>query len=136
MGFSNAVSRNGGVRRDATVSLIGVIDDDESVRDALGSLLRSAGYKCEVFPSAEAFLESGRIAVTECVVLDIQMPGLNGFELHLKLRQMRCSLPVIFVTGQGDEELRARALKNGAIALLRKPFSDEALLGAIQSAIG
>src|ERR1700733_16034967 len=99
MGFSNGVSRNGGLRRDATFLLIGVIDDDESVRDALGSLLRSAGYKCEVFPSAEAFLESGRLTATDCVVLDVQMPGLSGLELHLRLREMRCSVPVIFVTG-------------------------------------
>jgi FixJ family two-component response regulator len=135
MAGSSAPSCNGRMNRDATVSIIGVVDDDESVRDALGSLLRSAGYKCEVFPSAEAFLESGRLTATDCVVLDVQMPGLSGLELHLRLREMRCSVPVIFVTGHNDEELRARALKQGATALLGKPFSDEALFGAIQSAL-
>ena len=126
---------NGRGTREKVVSLIGVVDDDESVRDALSSLLRSAGYKCDLFPSAEAFLESGRLGETDCMVLDIQMPGLNGLDLHRKLRKMNSSIPVIFVTGHADYQLRAKALAQGAAAFFGKPFSDEALLGAINSAL-
>jgi len=124
-----------GKARPATVSVIGVVDDDESVRDALSSLIRSAGYQCAVFPSAEAFLESGDLSNTHCTVLDIRMPGLSGLELQLRLREMRCSIPIIFVTGQADEVQCNQALKNGAVAFLSKPFSEEALLGAIRSAL-
>ena len=122
------------IDRQPVVGVIGVVDDDEPVRAALSSLMRSAGYKCAVFPSAEEFLASGP-RETDCLVLDIRMPGLSGFDLHLKLREMNLKVPVIFVTGQADDELRARALGQGAVALLAKPFNDDVLLGAIQSAI-
>src|ERR1700676_70864 len=121
-------SGNGRVSRQAKVSLIGVVDDDESVRDALSSLIRSAGYRCAVFPSAEAFLDSGQLGETDCALLDVRMPGLSGLQLQARLREIRSSLPVIFVTAQADEELRKRALRNGAAAFLGKPFNDEALL--------
>jgi FixJ family two-component response regulator len=135
MGYvrANFLSRKG--NREKVVSLIGVVDDDESIRDALSSLLRSAGYKCALFPSAEAFIESGSLRETDCMLLDIQMPGLNGLELQLKLREMKSSIPVIFVTGHADHRLRAKALAQGATAFFDKPFSDEALLGAINSAL-
>ena len=128
-------SGNGRVSRQATVSLIGVVDDDESVRDALSSLIRSAGYRCAVFPSAEAFLDSGQLGETDCALLDVRMPGLSGLQLQARLREIRSSLPVIFVTAQADEELRKRALRNGAAAFLGKPFNDEALLAAIRAAL-
>jgi FixJ family two-component response regulator len=128
--FSNAKGLH-----EKVVSLIGVVDDDESIRDALSSLLRSAGYKCALFPSAEAFLESGRLSETDCMLLDIQMPGLTGLELQLQLREMKCSIPVIFVTAHADHHLRAKALAQGATAFFGKPFSDGALLGAINSAL-
>jgi len=117
------------------MSLISIVDDDEGVRDALNSLIRSAGYKCAVFPSAEAFLGSGRLGETDCMVLDIRMPGLTGLELQLRLQEMKCAIPIIFVTGQGDEGLRAKAIEDGAAAFFGKPFSDDALLGAIRSAL-
>jgi FixJ family two-component response regulator len=128
-------SGNGRVSRQATVSLIGVVDDDESVRDALSSLIRSAGYRCAVFPSAEAFLDSGQLGETDCALLDVRMPGLSGLQLQARLREIRSSLPVIFVTAQADEELRKRALRDGAAAFLGKPFNDEALLAAIRAAL-
>jgi FixJ family two-component response regulator len=128
-------SGNGRVSRQATVSLIGVVDDDESVRDALSSLIRSAGYRCAVFPSAEAFLDSGQLDETDCALLDVRMPGLSGLQLQARLREIRSSLPVIFVTAQADEELRKRALRDGAAAFLGKPFNDEALLAAIRAAL-
>jgi FixJ family two-component response regulator len=117
------------------VTLVGVVDDDESIRDALSSLIRSAGYQCELFPSAEAFLDSNRLGQTDCMLLDIQMPGLSGIELHSKLREMDCRIPVIFVTAHADDAMRARALREGAIAFLEKPFNDNALLTAIGSAL-
>jgi FixJ family two-component response regulator len=114
---------------------IGVVDDDESIRDALSSLLRSAGYECDLFPSAEAFLESGSLGDTDCMVLDVRMPGLSGLDLQLKLHEMNPPVPVIFVTGHADYQMRAKALAQGAAAFFGKPFSDEALLSAISSAL-
>ncbi len=122
-------------KREPTVSLIGVVDDDESVRDALDSLVRSAGYYCAVFPSAEAFLNSGSLDATDCMVLDVRMPGLSGLDLQRKIRAMNYGTPIIFVTGHADDEARARALRDGARAVLSKPFSEDALLGAIRSAL-
>ena len=118
-----------------TVSLIGVVDDDESVRDAMSSLIRSAGYNCIAFPSAEAFLASDDIHSTDCTVLDNGMPGLSGLELQLRLREMNYRVPIIFVTAHAEDFVRTQALARGAIAFLSKPCSDEALLGAIQAAI-
>lgn len=120
--------------RQPLISLIGVIDDDEFMRDALSRLLRSAGYKCAAFSSSQEFLDSGP-AETDCLLLDIQMPGLNGLELQAKLREMDRGIPVIFVTAKADNEARARALRQGAAAFFTKPFNDDALLGAIESAM-
>jgi FixJ family two-component response regulator len=122
-------------KREPTVSLIGVVDDDKSVRDALDSLVRSAGYHCAVFPSAEAFLNSGSLDATDCMVLDVRMPGLSGLDLQRKLLSMNYGTPIIFVTGHADDAARARALRDGARAFLSKPFSEDALLGAIRSAL-
>jgi FixJ family two-component response regulator len=122
------------VNRQPLISLIGVVDDDEFVRDALSRLLRSAGYKCAVFSSSQEFLDSGP-PETDCLLLDIQMPGLNGFELQARLREMDRAIPVIFVSARKDNEARARALQQGAAAFFTKPFNDDALLGAIQSAV-
>ena len=120
--------------RQPLISLIGVIDDDEFMRDALSRLLRSAGYKCAAFSSSQEFLDSGP-AETDCLLLDIQMPGLNGLDLQAKLREIDRAIPVIFVTAKADNEARARALQQGAAAFFTKPFNDEALLGAIESAM-
>ena len=120
--------------RQPLISLIGVVDDDEFVRDALSRLLRSAGYKCAVFSSSQEFLDSGP-PETDCLLLDIQMPGLSGLELQAKLREMDRGVPVIFVTAKADNETRARALRQGAAAFFTKPFNDDALLRAIQSAM-
>ena len=118
-----------------TVSLIGVVDDDESVRDALSSLIRSAGYRCIVFPSAEAFLDSSEMNSTACTVLDNRMPGLSGLELQLRLREMNYPVPIIFLTAHADDFVRTQALQQGAVAFLSKPCSEDALLGAIRLAI-
>lgn len=122
--------------RKAIISLIGIVDDDESVRESISSLLRSAGYKTAVFESAEALLNSDRLREPDCLVLDIRMPGLSGLELQSQLQGMKCLTPVIFITAHSNDETRAKALEQGAVAFLDKPFNDEALLGALESTQG
>jgi FixJ family two-component response regulator len=123
-------------RKDGTtIPLICVIDDDQSVREALSNLIRSAGFNCAVFSSAKAFLDSRRLAETGCLVLDVDLPELSGPELQLKLREMNYSFPIMFVTARLDHELRAKVLEQGASAVLDKPFSHGELLDAIRSAL-
>src|SRR3979490_2864304 len=108
---------------------VGVVDDDGSIRGALSSLLRSAGFKCVLFASAGAFLESGRLGETDCMVVDFRMPGLSGLDLQLKLREINCTIPVIVLAGPAEYQARARALAQGDVAFFGKPFSDGAVLG-------
>jgi FixJ family two-component response regulator len=117
------------------ISKICVIDDDESVREALKSLLKSVGFEAEVFPAAEDFLSSDHLPGTSCLILDVRMPGMSGFELHERLIASDDGVPVIFISAHADEEARARALRSGAVDFLLKPFSDEALLNAIDAAM-
>jgi FixJ family two-component response regulator len=135
MGESRFGSNNGRSARAVAVSLIGVVDDDEPVREALSSLIRSEGYRCMVFPSAEAFLDSGQLHDTDCMVLDVRMPGMSGPDLHGKLHELKIEVPIIYVTANSDDHVRGWALANGAVAYLGKPFDDEVLLGAIRSAL-
>jgi FixJ family two-component response regulator len=115
--------------------LISVVDDDESVRESLRGLLRSMRYGVEAFASAEEFLSSERVRETDCVILDVRMPGMSGLELQRRLAGSHPDKPVIFITAHGDEELRSRALKGGAVEYLLKPFSEEALLNAVRAAL-
>ena len=113
-----------------------IVDDDSSVRRSLERLLKSAGYRAEAFSSASEFLDSGRHRVGPgCAILDIQMPGLNGLELHRELAKLAPSVPIIFITGHGDIPTSVRAMKEGAIDFLPKPFQDEALLHAVAMAL-
>ena len=120
---------------DAALPLIGIVDIDESAREGISSLLRSAGYRTTAFESAEAFLEDDHGDAVACLILDIDMPALRGIELQRQLTRMNISIPIIFVTAQQDV-LRARALKGGAGAVLGKPFAEEDLFGAIRSVLG
>lgn len=117
-------------------SRISVVDDDASVREALQGLLRSAGFSPEAFASAEAFLDSGQLPDTAVLILDVRMPGMSGVELQERLIASGWTIPIVFISGHGDEDLRARALLRGAVGFLKKPFSDEALLEAIARAGG
>jgi FixJ family two-component response regulator len=117
------------------VHLISIVDDDESVREALCGLLRSVGYAVSPFASAEEFLASDQLGSAECLVLDVRMPGMSGLELQRQLVANRYKIPVIMITAHEEEGMRARALSGGAGALLIKPFSEEALLHAIHSAL-
>ena len=117
------------------VPLISVVDDDDSMRESLSGLIRSVGFKIMTFASAEEFLSWPRRADTDCLILDVRMPGMNGLELQRRLVCDRTPIPVIFITAHGDEETRAQALTVGAVEYLLKPFSEEALLKAIDAAI-
>jgi FixJ family two-component response regulator len=116
-------------------SLVSVVDDDVSVRESLPDLLRELGYAAAAFSSAEEFLASDSIGQTECLLLDIAMPGISGPDLQSKLTLQGRNIPVIYITGGGDQTTRARMLKRGAVECLRKPFSDEALLKALNVAL-
>ena len=116
-------------------SLIAVVDDDESVRESLPDLLREFGFVARAFASAEDFLLSGCAGEAQCLILDIAMPGMSGQDLLHELRRRRQFVPVVFITAHGAEALRPRMLEQGAVECLFKPFSDTALLGAIQAAL-
>ena len=116
-------------------SRISIVDDDESVREAIKSLLRSVGLEAEGFASAEDFLRSGADEDTKCVILDIRMPGMSGLELQRRLVSDGSHVRIIFVTAHADEETRAQTLSTGAVACLRKPFNEDALLKAVESAL-
>src|SRR5437660_11605891 len=111
------------------------VDDDASVRDAVSSLIRSAGFSVRTFASAHEFLASPRAEVPSCLVLDVHLPGLNGLELQRELAKADIQIPIIFLTGHGDIPTSVRAIKAGALGFLTKPFADEDLLNAIQQGI-
>jgi FixJ family two-component response regulator len=112
-----------------------VVDDDESVRESLPDLLREFGFAARAFSSAKEFLSSGCIDETSCLILDIAMPGMSGPELQQELKRLGREIPIIFITGRKDETIRAQVLKQGAAGFLLKPFSDAALLAAINTAL-
>jgi FixJ family two-component response regulator len=118
----------------AESAIISIVDDDESVRDAVESLLKSLGFRVAVFASAEGFLHSGRLQDTACLILDMRMPGMNGLELQRQLAAAQWRIPIIFITAHDEEAARAQALQAGVVDCLRKPFSEEALLRAVRSA--
>jgi FixJ family two-component response regulator len=119
-------------KRDATVF---VVDDDASVREALGGLLRSAGLGVATYASAQEFLAGPRAEGPSCLVLDVQLPGLSGLDLQRRLAEIDLEIPIIFITGHGDVPTSVRAMKAGAVEFLTKPFGDDDLLTAIREAI-
>jgi len=112
-----------------------IVDDDESIRRAARRLIKSYGFPVETFASAEDFLSSGRLHETACLVLDVQMSGLNGLELQSRLITDGHQVPIIFITAFNDENARAQALKAGALGYLVKPFEEADLLTAINVAL-
>lgn len=115
--------------------LVSVVDDDESIRDSTRTLLRSVGHHVATFPSAETFLESDAFAETECLILDIRMPGMNGLELQRRLRASGVGVPIVFVTAHDDEPNRHQAMEAGAAGFLCKPFEASVLLTAVETAL-
>jgi FixJ family two-component response regulator len=116
-------------------SLVSVVDDDESVRESLPDLLRELGFEVDAFSSAEEFLASDRVDETKCLILDIAMPGMSGPDLQRELTRRGLEIPVVFITAHKDETIRPRVLEQGAVECLFKPFSDTALLEAVNAAL-
>jgi FixJ family two-component response regulator len=116
-------------------SLVSVVDDDESVRESLPDLLREFGFTVEAFSSAEAFLASDCVGRTRCLILDVTMPGMSGPDLQRELTRRRQAIPIVFITAHGDDGVRPRVLEQGAVECLFKPFSETALLEALQIAL-
>jgi len=116
-------------------NLISVIDDDESVRRTTSRLIESFGFLAAAFESAESFLSSGHLNDTSCLIVDVQMPGMNGLQLQSQLAAAGCNIPIIFITAFDDKESRRRAMQAGAVAFLGKPFNDEQLLESIRLAL-
>jgi len=112
-----------------------VVDDDLAIREALGSLIRSAGLAVETFASAHDFLEHSGADAPSCLVLDVKLPGLSGLDLQKQMTNAGVEIPIVFITGHGDIPMSVRAMKAGAVEFLTKPFRDEDLLEAIKDAI-
>ena len=115
--------------------LISIVDDDDSVRQALKSLIDSVGFRAEVFDSGEEFLKSPYLSQTDCLIADVRMPGMSGLELQERLSAAGRSIPIVFISAHEDKAARARGLQAGAIDFLQKPFSEDSLLGAITSCL-
>jgi FixJ family two-component response regulator len=116
-------------------SLVSVVDDDESVRESLPDLLRQFGFAVQAFSSAEAFLASEVVSETSCLILDVAMTGMSGPDLQQELMRRRREIPIVFITANGDGTVRSRLLAQGAVECLFKPFSETALLDALNVAL-
>jgi FixJ family two-component response regulator len=115
--------------------LVSIVDDDVSVRESLPDLLRQLGFAAESFSSAEAFLASDIVSETSCLLLDVAMPGMSGPDLQQELSHRRQKIPIVFITARRDEWVRPRLLAGGAVECLFKPFSETALLDALNAAL-
>ena len=116
-------------------AIVLVVDDDVSVREALGSLIQSAGLRVETFASAQEFLARPPIDAPGCLVLDVRLPGLSGLDLQKRMAEVNLEIPIVFITGHGDVPTSVQAMKAGALEFLTKPFAEQDLLDAIQQAI-
>jgi FixJ family two-component response regulator len=119
----------------ATRALVSVVDDDESVRESLPDLIKEFGFAVQVFPSAEEFLASEYVDLTDCLILDVAMPGMPGLELQQVLERQGRDVPIVFITAHGNAASRTRAMSQGAAGYLLKPFSAADLLDALNSAL-
>ena len=115
--------------------MVSVVDDSDSVRESLPDLVREFGFDALAFSSAEEFLASGAAIETNCLILDVGLPGMSGPDLQQELKRREMSIPIVFITAQGDAALRPRLVALGAVACLFKPFNDDALLDAINLAL-
>ena len=115
--------------------LLCVVDDDEMLRESLPDLLKEFGFEARAFSSGQEFLASKFVDQTRCLILDISMPGMSGLDLQKELKRRGQAIPIIFITGQKDEETRKQAFREGAVRFLYKPFSDSALLEAVNAAL-
>jgi FixJ family two-component response regulator len=116
-------------------AIISIIDDDLATRSALAALMRAKGFDVKAYESAEDFLEAGAQETSQCIITDIQMPGLSGIELKQRLNDGKCTIPVIMITARAESRLHALAVESGAFCLLRKPFKSHALLECVERAL-
>jgi FixJ family two-component response regulator len=121
--------------RDEPLSVVVVIDDDESVREALSNLFRSVGLQVKAYASAAEFLQSKLPDVPSCMVLDVRLPGLSGLDFQTELAKANVQIPIVFMTGHGDIPMTVRAMKAGAVEFLQKPFRDQDMLDAVQTGL-
>jgi len=115
--------------------LVAIVDDDESIRSSLLGLMKALDFRSEAFESAEEYLKSGQQRNTACLITDIRLPGISGLELQSQLNADRHRIPIIFITGHGDEKVRMQALRAGAVEFLMKPFDDQAMIDSIRAAL-
>ena len=115
--------------------LITIVDDDQSVGEAIANLLRAAGFSARPYRSAEDFLQSTRLRRTACLIVDLRMPGMTGLELHRRLMQSDRPIPTVLITAHADQSVRAQALEAGVVCYLTKPFHEDDLLGCIAQAL-
>ena len=119
-----------------SASLVSVVEDDQYFRESLRRLMRSLGYSVEAFPSAADFLASPRLVETACLIADVHMPAMTGLELHRRLIDAGYAIPTILVTAYPDDDVRARALKDGVVCYLRKPVDETHLMRCLRGALG
>ena len=120
---------------DPTSPLLAIIDDDEAMQDSLHDLLEAAGLVARCYGSAEEFLESDLRTQAACLIVDIHMPKMSGLQLQAKLKEEECNIPIIFITAHGDARMRIRAMREGAVEFLAKPFDHHLLLKRVRSAL-
>ena len=116
-------------------AVISIVEDDASVREAMGNLMKAIGYQTVAFESGEAFLDASETVGTACLILDVRMPGMSGLDLQRRLALSGNRTPIVFVTAHMDDDTRRQALRAGAVAFLRKPVSETDLLGAVGAAL-
>jgi FixJ family two-component response regulator len=120
---------------DQTPKLIAIIDDDEAMQDSLRDLMEAAGMVAHCFASAEEFLASDLRSQAACLILDIHMPNMSGLQLQTRLKEEECDIPIIFITAHGDARMRIRAMREGAVEFLAKPFDHHLLLRRVRAAL-
>ena len=120
---------------DRTSRLIAIVDDDEAMQDSLRDLMEAAGLVARCFGSAEEFLESDLHRKAGCLILDIRMPKMSGLQLQARLKEEECNVPIIFITAHGDARMRIRAMREGAVEFLAKPFDHQLLLKRVRTAL-
>jgi FixJ family two-component response regulator len=120
---------------DRASKLIAIVDDDESMQDSLRDLMEAAGMVARCFGSAEEFLESDLHTAAGCLIVDVRMPKMSGLQLQARLKEEECNIPIIFITAHGDSRMRIRAMREGAVEFLAKPFDHHLLLKRVRSAL-
>ena len=135
MGMRDQTTCSSRRARGQTSKLIAIIDDDESMQDSLRNLIESAGLVARCFGSAEEFLESALRGQVACLILDLRMPKMSGLQLQDRLKEEECNIPIIFITAHGDARMRIRAMREGAVEFLAKPFDHHLLLKTIRAAL-